>query len=125
MWVPLEIIGDRATSVRLKSSKPKVQSHAAEQGHARAQYNLGLMYDDGQGVEQGHVWAQYNLGLMHSIGRGVLMDMEKAYYWFYLAAAQGSEQAEKHRDEAACDLSRDQITEAERKAQEWMAKHQR
>ena len=51
---------------------------AAEQGHAGAQNNLGLMYDEGRGVtqdyaeavhwyckaaEQGVVLAQFNLGL--------------------------------------------------------------
>ena len=55
----------------------------AEQGHASAQFNLGLMYDQGQGVpeddqqavawyrkaaDQGHASAQYNLGVMYSYG---------------------------------------------------------
>ena len=58
----------------------------AEQGHAAAQYNLGRMYDIGQGVpqddaealkwyrkavEQGHAAAQTDLGLMYGEGRGV------------------------------------------------------
>ena len=36
----------------------------AAQGHARAQFNLGLMYDNGQGVAQDYVRAHmwYNLG---------------------------------------------------------------
>ncbi|MBL0641313.1 sel1 repeat family protein, partial [Aeromonas veronii] len=53
---------------------------AAEQGDAEAQFNMGLMYDQGQGVpqddgqamawyrlaaEQGHVGAQFNLGWMY------------------------------------------------------------
>ena len=52
---------------------------AAKQGHAEAQFNLGAMYDQGQGVpqsykeaavwlrkaaDQGHAEAQYNLGIM-------------------------------------------------------------
>ncbi|MEL0293952.1 MAG: tetratricopeptide repeat protein, partial [Alphaproteobacteria bacterium] len=52
----------------------------AEQGHARAQYNLGLMHHNGYGVEQddamalkwwqraaeqGLADAQYNLGVMY------------------------------------------------------------
>jgi TPR repeat protein len=59
---------------------------AAEQGHADAQYNLGLMYANGKGVpedaneavkwfrlaaEQGHDDAQYNLRVMYAEGRGV------------------------------------------------------
>ena len=58
----------------------------AEQGHAKAQYNLGLMYDNGEGVpendseavkwyrlaaEQGIATAQYNLGIMYDNGEGV------------------------------------------------------
>ena len=68
----------------------------AEQGHAKAQYNLGLMYDNGEGVlkddkeavkwyrkaaEQGHAKAQYNLGVMYINGDGVLKDLSKAKYW--------------------------------------------
>ena len=67
----------------------------AEQGNARAQYNLGLMYDKGQGVpqdaqeavkwyrkaaEQGHARAQGNLGLIYAKERGVLQDFTRAYY---------------------------------------------
>ncbi len=59
---------------------------AAEQGFSSAQFNLGLMYDNGQGVprnnkeavkwyrkaaEQGFSEAQFNLGNMYSDGRGV------------------------------------------------------
>ena len=61
----------------------------AEQGHATAQFNLGLLYANGQGVpqdfaeavkwtrlaaEQGQVSAQYNLGLMYANGEGVPQD---------------------------------------------------
>ena len=66
--------GDYATALRLL--RP-----FAEQGDAGAQYNLGLMYDKGQGVpqdyatavswyrkaaEQGDAEAQFNLGLMYA-----------------------------------------------------------
>ena len=59
---------------------------AADQGHAQAQYNLGVMFDQGRGVaqsdveavrwyrkaaDQGHAGAQYNLGTMFDQGRGV------------------------------------------------------
>ncbi|MBP6437528.1 MAG: sel1 repeat family protein, partial [Paludibacteraceae bacterium] len=58
----------------------------ATQGDARAQYNLGWMYDNGQGVTQsdskafewyskaaaqGNAKAQYNLGWMYGNGQGV------------------------------------------------------
>ena len=59
---------------------------AAQQGHAAAQYALGLMYDRGKGVkqsdaeavrwyqlsaQQGYAEAQTNLGAMYAAGRGV------------------------------------------------------
>ncbi len=59
----------------------------AEQGDALAQYNLGIMYCNGQGVpqdykeavkwyrlsaEQGDVDAQLKLGVSYGMGRGVL-----------------------------------------------------
>ena len=76
----------------------------AEQGDSYAQYNLGLMYDYGEGVieddtqavywfrkaaEQGHAKAQYNLGVMYESGRGIAKDDTQAVYWFRKAAEQG------------------------------------
>jgi TPR repeat protein len=77
---------------------------AAEQGYAGAQYNLGLMYDKGDGVpqdyktavkwyrlaaEQGNALAQYNLGNMYEKGKGVPQDYKTAVKWSRLAAEQG------------------------------------
>ena len=65
---------------------------AAEQGYANAQYNLGLMYDNGEGVpqdyaeavkwyrlaaEQGMLHAQYNLGVMYDNGKAFLKTTQK------------------------------------------------
>lgn len=76
---------------------------AAEQGHASAQFNLGVMYSKGQGVvrdakqaaqwyqkaaEQGLVFAQYNLAAMYGEGKGITRDAKKAEYWYKKAAAQ-------------------------------------
>ena len=76
----------------------------AEQGHVNAQINLGVMYDNGNGVpqdsaraarwyraaaHQGSVIAQYNLGLFLA-ERGVAASREEdALYWMRQAAAQG------------------------------------
>lgn len=61
----------------------------AEHGHAAAQYNMGVLYDEGRGVTQdyreavkwyelaaaqGNQNAQYNLGAMHGNGQGVTQD---------------------------------------------------
>jgi TPR repeat protein len=76
----------------------------ARQGDAEAQYNLGVMYERGEGVAkdeaeavrwytqaaaQGNADAQYNLGVMYGQGRGVAKDEAEAVRWYRKAAAQG------------------------------------
>ena len=83
----------------------------AEQGHAEAQFNLGLMYDNGQGVpqdyaeavkwyrkaaEQGHAKAQHNLGVMYDKGQGVPQDYAEAVKWYRKAAEQGVAEAQNN-----------------------------
>lgn len=80
----------------------------AEQSHALAQNNLGLLYRDGMGVpkdekeavawfrkaaDQGFAPAQNNLGLMYANGRGMPQDYKQAALWFRRAADQGHENA--------------------------------
>jgi uncharacterized protein len=80
----------------------------AELGDAEAQYNLGVMYDEGAGVdqdlaaaarwyrkaaEQGFVDAQTNLGMMCYHGQGIPRDHHEAARWFKLAASQGDQEA--------------------------------
>jgi len=77
---------------------------AAKQGEAYAQYNLGVMYDFGNGVpendaeavkwyrkaaDQGLADAQYNLGVMYDFGRGVPENDAEAVKWYRKAADQG------------------------------------
>ena len=78
---------------------------AAEQGHAEAQFNLGAMYDEGQGVpqsykeaavwyrmaaDQGHADAQFDLGAMYAQGLGMTKSDKEAAVWFRKAADQGN-----------------------------------
>ncbi len=85
----------------------------AEQGQARAQVNLGLMYEKGQGVpqddaeavkwyrlaaEQGAADAQFILGFMYGTGRGVARDDVAAGRWYRKAAEQGAAAAEMARE---------------------------
>jgi len=108
----------------------------AEQGDAIAQYNLGLMYDRGEGVpeddveavrwhrlaaEQGYAISQYQLGYMYALGEGVPEDYVLAYMWVNLAAAQGSENAQEIKDILEERLTREQIAEAQRMSREWLA----
>ena len=81
----------------------------AEQGHAKAQFNLGVMYDQGQYVtqnyaeavswylkaaEQGNTNAQYNLAVKYQAGQGVIQDHTKAAYWYRKAAEEGVAEAQ-------------------------------
>jgi len=89
--------GDYQTAFRLY--KP-----LAKQGDARAQFNLGMMYESGRGVpqndaemlkwyrkaaDQGHALAQFNLGLQYSKGQGVQRDYAEGVKWYRKAADQG------------------------------------
>ena len=75
---------------------------AAEQGNAKAQLKIALMYDQGKDLpqdykeasrwyqlaaEQGHSGAQASLGLMYALGNGVPAAYVKAYVWLTLAEA--------------------------------------
>ena len=81
----------------------------AEQGDAKAQYNLGLMYDKGDGTpqnykaaikwytksaEQGHAKAQNNLGAMYYEGEGTPQDYKAAIKWYTKSAEQGNAHAQ-------------------------------
>ena len=117
----------------------------AEQGDAGAQYILGDMYYNGQGVpedkaeavrwyrlaaEQGDAPAQFNLGIMYREGLGVLKDFVLAHMWYNIAAANGNEMAREARDNlergsgffrSEQDLTRDEIRRATELARECMA----
>jgi len=81
----------------------------AENGSANAQFNLGAMYDSGEGVPeddaeaakwyhqaagQGHVNAQFNLGVMYANGEGVAENAVEAASWYRKAADQGDYRAQ-------------------------------
>ena len=114
---------------------------AAEQGDAAAQYNLGVMYDKGEGVpqdyqeavgwyrkaaEQGDASAQHNLGFMYANGDGVPQDYVQAHKWVNLAASRTTtRKAEDYRvarDKLAEKMTASQVAEAQRLAREWRPK---
>ena len=109
----------------------------AKQGYAVAQYNLGLMYADGQGVlqdyktaakwyrlsaEQGFASAQTNLGYMYNNGYGVLQDYVRAHMWFNIAASSGDKNAPKNRDTVAERMNSSQVGTAQTLARECVRK---
>ncbi|HIB42688.1 MAG TPA: hypothetical protein EYO37_01705 [Nitrospina sp.] len=77
----------------------------AKRGNNAAQFNLGLMYDKGDGVNQdfskavkwyrlaaiqGNADAQLNLGLMYYNGVGVPKNYKRAARWYLYSARQGN-----------------------------------
>lgn len=94
--------GEYTTAYRLM--KP-----LAEKGDAKAQHNLGLMYDYGRGIPQDYTKAltwyrraagqgmpesQHNLGLMYERGQGVPQNYGEAVTWYRRAADQGMRESQ-------------------------------
>lgn len=91
---------------------------AAEQGNVQAQYNLGLMLQNGEGVsprsaegalltgvfwtrlaaEEGEPQAQRALGFLFITGKGVSQDVELGELWLRAAAEQGDQVAARALD---------------------------
>ena len=97
----------------------------AELGDAEAQYNLGVMYDQGASVdrdlgkaaswyrkaaEQGFLDAQTNLGMMYYRGDGVATDHTEASRWLQRAADKGDAEAAALLEQLACNDETDTRT---------------
>ena len=110
----------------------------AEQGDAVAQFNLGVMYQQGQGVsqdyqtalkwyalaaEQGDAKAQFVLGVMYQQGQGVLQDYVTAHMWANMASMNGSEMAPELRNAIAKEMTPAQIHAAQKRAKDCIAKN--
>jgi hypothetical protein len=104
-----------------------------------SQYNLGQMYEAGQGVardfaeaaqwyrraaESGIAHARFSLGVAYALGRGVPQDYLEAHKWLNLAAAaytadDDRNRAVKARDLVATRMTSREIAQAQRLAREW------
>jgi len=109
---------------------------AADQGDPKAEQNLGIMYSIGEGVkrnlpeairwytkaaEKGHPVAAYNIGMVYEKGIGVPQDETKAYMWHSIAATRlGYALSEREIDALNNKLSPSQISEAKKRADEWV-----
>jgi len=100
------LILDRNSGTLIKERTEQVLDYnkvkeRAEQGLDLAQYFLGLMYQEGEGItqdyskavtwyrkaaEQGHARAQYSLGQMYDQGLGVTQNYKEAFKWYRKAA---------------------------------------
>jgi uncharacterized protein len=65
----------------------------------------------------------FELGMMYSVGRDVPIDLVSAHKWFNLAALRGSQEAIRLRREIAAEMTRQEITTAQRAAREWITTH--
>ena len=78
-------------------------------------------------AEQGHASAQFGLGVMYANGEGVPQDNVEAHMWLNLAASRSSgEQRERTvttRDAVAERMTPADLGEAQRRAREWYAAH--
>jgi len=111
---------------------------AATRGDARAQGQLGFMYENGFGVPQNYVtaadlyqsaavqgdtFAQSRLGLSYDRGHGVPPDLILSYKWLNLAAARASGRERdfyrRLRDGVASKMTSAQIFEGQRLALIW------
>ena len=101
---------------------------AAKQGDAYAQFNLGVMYDNGMGVpendaeavkwyrkaaDQGDAGGQYNLGVMYFGGDGVPENNIRAYVWWSMAKTQGHTFATENLEMLKPQMTKQQIAEGQ------------
>ena len=106
---------------------------AAHQNEENAQYNLAVIYDEGEGVaaedQKAVYWyqraaqlgednAQTNLGVMYFNGEGIDEDIVESLAWTYLGAEAENEFAIKNIPEFENDASARQIRRAKRRADE-------
>ena len=104
---------------------------------AEAQFNLGTLYFNGEGVpkdnrhalrwfrlaaDQEEAVAQTKIAIMYDDGRGVPHDIVQAYKWYSLAATNGDKPAAELRDASAKQMTPAQIAEAQKLAREWKPK---
>ncbi len=83
----------------LKNSRKRIYSNVA-------QYNLGFLYESGEGTEEnlekafcwyqkaaenGDNVAQCSLSYLYKNGKGTEKDLEKAFYWYQTAAENNNE----------------------------------
>ena len=111
-------------------------TRCAEQGHAGAQYSLGLRYNIGLNAPQddaeaflwyrlaaeGHAAAQLDLGYQYA-KEGVLQDLVYAYLWFDLSASGGQKIAQSNKDVLEQRMTPEQIVQAQRLSREWLEAH--
>jgi len=119
---------------------------SAEQNHAQAQFRIGWLYSQGSGVIKdlsaavnwyrkaanlGDADAQFGLGMQYVFGEVLPKDYVLADVWYVLAIAGSAEKPKSKTHELATRshnlvvsrMTTEQIAEAKRLSQEWLATH--
>jgi uncharacterized protein len=119
----------------------KMMDALGRQGDIRAQYMMGRMFSEGEGVreddaaaakwyqvaaDRGDVVSQLSLGTFYVNGAGVAQNFVEAYKWFTLVSLSDNRtakgQALEVRDIISQLMTADQIDEGERLAVAWKQK---
>jgi GAF domain-containing protein len=126
------------TTGKAEAHSPQEIRKRADRGDPDAQYALGVLYHNGEGVlrddaqavqwylrsaNQGYVPAQSALGAYYEAGRGVPQDFSKAYFWTVLAVAQGDENSKFRQQDLTARMTRSQIAAAHEQAESWLHSH--
>ena len=118
----LEDISDRIAEIFADSDAPVIRDDALHFQTNDAEVRDGdfaLDVDRWRPLaEQGNARAQYKLGVMYANGRGAKRDYIEAYKWLNIAGAQGDEKAIKGRDAVARRMSSEQVETAQNLARE-------
>lgn len=116
----------------------ELYTKAAEQGHVWAQFNLGLMYKDGQYLKEkptraakwfleaaksGHANAQYVLGALYLVGEGVPKDIQMIYLFWNLAASNGHDKAKIAIKSLTKKMSQTELRSAKSLLSKWKEKY--
>lgn len=117
------------------SKEVKLYMELAQKGFDEAQYNLGVCYEQGDGIaqdfeqavywykeaaNQGYARAQYNLGICLYNGYGTAIDYAQAVKLFRLAAEQGHMNAQYSM--GVCYYNGEGVEEDVSEAMEWLRK---
>jgi TPR repeat protein len=110
----------------------------AESGSAAAQFNLGRLFERGEGRDVDHkqaaAWyvraadngfprAQYRLAEMYETGTGVKRDLIQARKWFAVAAQARYEDAKKRSKRVAKEMTAKEIALGDMWAREYAKEH--
>lgn len=126
--------GQKAYEARDYAAAIREWRPLADAGDAKSQFNMALLYYEGQGVpqnyseaarwfqsaaDQGYAKAQLNLGALYGAGRGVKRDFLRAYVWLSICAATGDDKCTAQRDLVAAKLNGKNLALAQKQAREW------